>query len=89
MSCYLWKKNYREFTLVEFHSLYYLHFMSVEWFSLRPYDNCRIINDIFNSNAGWHLSWFIVTGAYDVECHEIGTIPTIVFTNGELSTEYN
>lgn len=55
-----------DFTLAIFNYLYYLHYVSNEWYKLRSYDNHRFINDFPKSNRGWHLLWFIAIDAYDV-----------------------
>lgn len=64
----LWKEHCIDFTLFKLHSLYYHHYLSVGWYSLKLYDNYRFFDDFFKSNKGWNLSWFIVIGAYDVAC---------------------
>lgn len=70
--------------MLEFHYLYYLHFLIGRWFIQRPYENYRFIVDFPNSNIGWHLSWFIVTYAYDVAFPKLGVMPIEFVPSDEL-----
>lgn len=58
----IWKENGKDFTLAKFSSLYYLHFVSGRWFSLRPYGNHMFI-DSFPSTTWvciFHSSLWVV-----------------------------
>lgn len=74
-----------DFTLVEFYSLYYLHFVNEGWVSHMLYDNHRFIKDFPKSNNGWHLSWILAINAYDVAYLELGATNPCFVPSDELS----
>lgn len=52
-------------------------------FEVRPYVNCKFIEELPKSNKSWRLSCFIPTGSYYVVCPKLGPMPTQFFRGDE------